>query len=79
MLEELDELTALVADVVELARGTKLGEHDDVRLDQIVESVVERAARARPGSASSCRPRRSSYAAIRSGSSGRCPISWTTL
>ena len=50
VLEELDELTALVADVVELARGTKLGEHvDDVRLDQIVESVVERARHRSPG------------------------------
>jgi two-component system, OmpR family, sensor histidine kinase MprB len=44
VIEELDELTALVADVVELARGAKLGEHaDDVRLDEIVGTVVERA------------------------------------
>jgi two-component system, OmpR family, sensor histidine kinase MprB len=44
---ELDELTALVADVVELARGTKGGdgEVDDVRLDLIVESLIERARR----------------------------------
>jgi two-component system sensor histidine kinase MprB len=44
---ELDELTALVADVVELARGTKgdEGAQDDVRLDLIVESLVERAQR----------------------------------
>jgi two-component system sensor histidine kinase MprB len=49
ILEELDELTALVADVVELARGAKPGEMaDDVRLDRIVEAVVERA-RARGG------------------------------
>ncbi|HEY8865570.1 MAG TPA: HAMP domain-containing sensor histidine kinase, partial [Solirubrobacteraceae bacterium] len=46
---ELDELTALVADVVELARGTKPEEEaDDVRLDLIVEALVERARR-RPG------------------------------
>ena len=46
---ELDELTALVADIVELARGAKRGEMaDDVRLDEIVAAVVERAqARAR--------------------------------
>jgi two-component system sensor histidine kinase MprB len=44
IVEELDELTALVADIVELARGTKSGElADDVRLDQIVEEVAERA------------------------------------
>jgi len=44
VVSELDELTALVADIVELARGTKPGEtDDDVRLDQIVEAVVERA------------------------------------
>jgi two-component system, OmpR family, sensor histidine kinase MprB len=41
---ELDELTALVADIVELARGAKPGELvDDVRLDEIVEGVAERA------------------------------------
>ncbi len=49
VLAELDELTALVADVVELARG---GEHDagdvsldDVRLDHIVEHALTRARR----------------------------------
>jgi two-component system sensor histidine kinase MprB len=47
IVQELDELTALVADVVELARGTKGGEGDvdDVRLDLIVQSLVERARR----------------------------------
>jgi two-component system, OmpR family, sensor histidine kinase MprB len=46
---ELDELTALVADVVELARGASPGElTDDVRLDQIVEAAVERG-RSRAG------------------------------
>jgi two-component system sensor histidine kinase MprB len=46
---ELDELTALVADVVELARGAAPAElADEVRLDQIVDAVVERA-RARAG------------------------------
>jgi two-component system, OmpR family, sensor histidine kinase MprB len=46
---ELDELTALVADIVELARGSKPGEAvDDVRLDEIAIAVVERA-RARAG------------------------------
>ncbi|HEV2874144.1 MAG TPA: HAMP domain-containing sensor histidine kinase, partial [Thermoleophilaceae bacterium] len=41
---ELDELTALVADVVELARGAAPGElTDEVSLDQIVEAVAERA------------------------------------
>jgi two-component system sensor histidine kinase MprB len=44
IVAELDELTALVADIVELARGTKPGEsEDDVRLDEIVESVAHRA------------------------------------
>ena len=46
ILDELDELTALVADVVELARGTKPGEaNDDVRLDRLVEDLVARALR----------------------------------
>ncbi|HEX2414541.1 MAG TPA: HAMP domain-containing sensor histidine kinase [Thermoleophilaceae bacterium] len=44
IVEELDELTALVADIVELARGAKPGQaEDDVRLDQLVETAVERA------------------------------------
>ena len=42
-MEELDELTALVADVVELARGSKPGVAlDDVRLDEVVAAVVDR-------------------------------------
>jgi two-component system sensor histidine kinase MprB len=46
IVAELDELTALVADVVELARGTRR-DHvlDDVRLDELVETLVERARR----------------------------------
>jgi len=44
ILAELDELTALVGDVVELARGSKPGRAlDDVRVDRIVEALVERA------------------------------------
>jgi two-component system sensor histidine kinase MprB len=44
IVEELDELTALVGDIVELARGSKPDElADDVRLDRIVEAVAERA------------------------------------
>ena len=46
IIGELDELTALVADVVELARGTKRGEaNDDVRVDRLVEDLVARARR----------------------------------
>jgi two-component system sensor histidine kinase MprB len=47
IVTELDELTALVAAVVELARGAKPdeGEVDDVRLDLVVEQLVERARR----------------------------------
>ena len=49
VIEELDELTALVGDVVELARGSKQsGEPGDVRLDQIVEEVAERFRRRAP-------------------------------
>jgi two-component system, OmpR family, sensor histidine kinase MprB len=44
VVAELDELTALVADVVELARGAAPGElTGEVRLDEIVEAVVDRA------------------------------------
>jgi two-component system sensor histidine kinase MprB len=50
VIEELDELTALVGDVVELARGTKpSGEYGDVRLDAIVGDAIERARRRAPG------------------------------
>ena len=50
VIEELDELTALVADVVELARGSKpSGEPGDVRLDSIVQDALERARRRAPG------------------------------
>jgi two-component system, OmpR family, sensor histidine kinase MprB len=49
VIEELDELTALVADVVELARGGKpSGEPGDVRLDAIVRDALERARRRAP-------------------------------
>jgi two-component system, OmpR family, sensor histidine kinase MprB len=50
ILEELDSLTALVADVVELARGAGTpAMADDVALDRIVESAVHRARRRAPG------------------------------
>ena len=46
IVAELDELTALVADVVELARGAKPEQvHDDVRLDLIVSAQIDRAQR----------------------------------
>jgi two-component system sensor histidine kinase MprB len=49
VIEELDELTALVGDVVELARGSRpSGEFGDVRLDEIVQSVVDRSRRRAP-------------------------------
>ena len=49
VIEELDELTALVGDVVELARGSKLsGEPAEVRVDQIVSAAVERTRRRAP-------------------------------
>jgi two-component system sensor histidine kinase MprB len=49
VIEELDELTALVADIVDLARGSKPGgELEEVRLDRIVAEVVERTRRRGP-------------------------------
>ena len=46
IIAELDELTALVSDVVELARGTPPDEAlDDVRLHEVVDAAVERAQR----------------------------------
>ncbi len=50
VIQELDELTALVGDVVELARGSKpSGEQGDVRLDEVVRDAIERARRRAPG------------------------------
>lgn len=49
VIEELDELTALVSDVVELARGSKpSSDPNDVRLDQIVQGAVSRSRRRAP-------------------------------
>jgi two-component system sensor histidine kinase MprB len=46
IVDELDELTALVGDVVELARGAAAaGPPDDVRLDELVEGAVQSARR----------------------------------
>jgi two-component system, OmpR family, sensor histidine kinase MprB len=46
IIAELDELTALVGDVVELARGAKPSDVvDDVRIDEIVRQLVERTER----------------------------------
>ncbi len=51
VVQELDELTALIGDVVELARGagadgaTDEARSDDVRLDEIVRAGLQRARR----------------------------------
>jgi two-component system sensor histidine kinase MprB len=46
IIAELDELTALVGDVVELARGAaRDGAAEDVRLDEVVEGTVASARR----------------------------------
>jgi two-component system sensor histidine kinase MprB len=47
IVSELDELTALVGDVVELARGSgrEDADPDDVRLDEVVRGAVERTCR----------------------------------
>ncbi|HTX31520.1 MAG TPA: HAMP domain-containing sensor histidine kinase [Solirubrobacteraceae bacterium] len=50
ILAELDELTQIVADVMELARGSGPDLHsEDVELDTIVRETVERAQRRAPG------------------------------
>jgi two-component system sensor histidine kinase MprB len=46
IIDELDELTALVSDVVELARGSRSeSAWEDVRLDEIVGEAVKRTRR----------------------------------
>jgi two-component system, OmpR family, sensor histidine kinase MprB len=49
IIEQIDELTALVADVVELARGAKPDEaKEQVRLDELAAVCTERARRHAP-------------------------------
>ena len=49
VIDELDELTALVGDVVELARGAKRGgAAGDVRVDAVAEDAIERSRRRVP-------------------------------
>jgi two-component system, OmpR family, sensor histidine kinase MprB len=46
IISELDELTALVGDIVELARGSRPADRlDDVQLDTLVASLVDRFER----------------------------------
>jgi two-component system sensor histidine kinase MprB len=50
VVRQAEELTALVGDVIELARGEQPAEAaDDVRLDVLVAEAVERARRHAPG------------------------------
>jgi two-component system, OmpR family, sensor histidine kinase MprB len=50
IVEQLDEMTTLVAELSELARGElEPGEAEDVRLDLVAADAVERTRRNRPG------------------------------
>jgi two-component system, OmpR family, sensor histidine kinase MprB len=50
VVEQLDEMTTLIAELVELAHGDhQPGQAEDVRLDLLAENAVERARRNRPG------------------------------
>jgi two-component system sensor histidine kinase MprB len=50
VLEQLGEMTTIVAELMELARGTEqLAEPEDVRLDLLAAGAVERVRRNRPG------------------------------
>lgn len=50
VVEQLDEMTTLVAELVQLAQGdAQPSEPEDVRLDVLTESAVERTRRNRPG------------------------------
>jgi two-component system, OmpR family, sensor histidine kinase MprB len=49
VLQQIEELSLLITDVVDLARGDEpAAEPEDVRLDLLVEDVVERASRNAP-------------------------------
>ena len=50
VVEQLDEMTALIAELVELAHGDRQpSEPEEVRLDVLAEEAVERTRRNRPG------------------------------
>jgi two-component system sensor histidine kinase MprB len=50
LVEQLGEMTTLIAELIELARGDRLpAEPEEVRLDELAAGAVERARRAQPG------------------------------
>jgi two-component system, OmpR family, sensor histidine kinase MprB len=50
VVEQIGEMTALIAELIELARGDQLpGEPEEVRLDLLAAGAVERVRRDRPG------------------------------
>jgi two-component system sensor histidine kinase MprB len=50
VVEQIGEMTALISELIELARGDQLpSEPDDVRLDLVAGDAVERMRRDRPG------------------------------
>jgi two-component system sensor histidine kinase MprB len=50
VVEQLGEMTALIAELIELARAERqTAEPEDVRLDLVAEEALERARRNRPG------------------------------
>jgi two-component system sensor histidine kinase MprB len=50
VVEQIGEMTALIAELIELARGDQLStEPEEVRLDLLTEDAVERTRRDRPG------------------------------
>ena len=50
VLEQIGEMTAIITELMELARGEQhVGEPEDVRLDLVTEAAVQRVGRNRPG------------------------------
>lgn len=50
VVEQIGEMTTLIAELIELARGDQLpSEPEDVRLDLVAQDAVERTRRDRPG------------------------------
>jgi two-component system, OmpR family, sensor histidine kinase MprB len=50
VVEQIGEMTTLIAELIELARGDQLpAEPEDVRLDLVAEAAIERVRRDRPG------------------------------
>ena len=79
VVEQIGEMTTLITELIELARGDKLpSEPEDVRLDLVAQDAVERTRRDRPGVTFNTDLRESVVRGVPRRSSARSATSSTT-